>query len=406
MKKIVIIEPGSSALYIANAVKHLGYEPVILCSINEYSGEPKYALQKQGYYEVNAKSVDAILQCIEENKIDDIFGVISTADRFIVQACEVARKLDVNGMDPALLKLNNKADVVRFIPEHSPSTLVFNKDAIPFSQLKDLLGMSGAIVVKPASSAGAKGLFEVKTEEEIDCLIDFMKKEKQADVIDKDWLAQPVINGTLYSLEGFVVNGQVRYIGLSRRSRIKYTESQNHFPAENETQDSIYSELTAVLEKLVNVSGYKRGYFHSEILYDGQKAYLIDANFGRVGGGSIALQIAKSTGKSIEDVYAHVLETTFFPERLSHSTFYPKEKIKTLSILYGVEQASTFVELSLADITLCMHVQIAEKGKELKPVGMDNRSWIGFLIGTPDEVLREINLISIITDKGALKPVF
>ncbi len=406
MEKIIVIEPGSSALHITKAIRLLGYEPVVLCSLSEYSGEPRRYLQKNGYYEVDTKSIEPILQCIQENRIENIFGIISTADRFIVQSCNTAERLGIKGMDPALLKLNNKADVAKLIPEDSPSTLVFNRKNIPFHQLKKLLKLSGRIVIKPASSAGAKGLFELNSEEEIDHIVDFLKKEKQVDVLDKDWLAQPVINGTLYSLEGFVLNGKINYIGLSRRIRIKYTESQNSFPVEREIEAHIYSDLKATLKKLVKVSGYQRGYFHSEIVYDGQKAYLIDANFGRIGGGSIALQVARSTGKTIEEIYAHVIAATFLPESPIHTTCYPKNKVKTLSILYGVDQASTFIELILPESIRSQHVQLVDKGKALQPVGLDNRSWIGFLIGLPDEVLKDIQLISILTDKGTLLPVF
>ena len=185
-----------------------------------------------------------------------------------------------------------------------------------------------------------------------------MKKEKQVDVFNKDWLAQPVIDGTLFSLEGFVENGQIHYIGLSRRSRIKYTESQNFFPVEDEVEVATYTKLTRILENLVRLSCYHNGYFHSEILFDGAKAYLIDANFGRVGGSSVVLQIAKATGKTIEEIYTHVLETTFSLDRSNPQTFYPTTKQKTLSISYGVNQTSTFINLSLTSAIKSDHIQL------------------------------------------------
>jgi biotin carboxylase len=406
MKKIVILEPGSSAIYISNAIKQLGYEPIILCSIREYSGDQRRYLEKNVFYEVDANNVENIINCIYNNHIKDVFGVISTADRFIVQSIQTAAKLGVHGMDPALLKLNSKKEAINLISHDSPPTLIFNRYAIPFQQLKSMLQQSNALVIKPNASAGAKGLFEVTTEEEIDHIVDFMKKEKQVNVLDKDWLAQPVIEGTLYSLEGFLVHGQINYIGLSRRSRIKYTESQNHFPVENETDANIYSALIGVFEDLVRSSVYKNGYFHSEILYDGKKAYLIDANFGRVGGSSIVLQVAKSSDKTIEDIYTHVLETTFFPERSKTATFYPKVMKKTMSISYGVNQASTFLGLSIPTSIKSDHIQLVDIGKNLSPMGYDNRSRVGILVGKPEEVMYDIQTITIKTNKGILEPTF
>ncbi len=406
MQKIVIVEPGSSAIHIANAVRTLNYEPVILCSISEYGGDQKKYLQKHGYYEVCANKVDNIVQCINENKITNILGVISTADRFIPQAYKAAMSLGVKGMDPALLKLNNKAEVIRFIKEDSPPSIVFNKNAIPYTELKDMLKGTSALIFKPSLSAGAKGLFEIKTEKDVDNVYEFMKKEKEVQVLDQDWVAQPVINGVLYSLEGFVANEKINYIGLSRRTRIKYTETQNIFPVEDEIEPKIFSDFQKILGKLVKASGYKNGYFHSEIIFDGKRSFLIDANFGRIGGGSIAMQIAKSTGKSVEEIYAHVIDVTFFGNKKNHTYFYPKEKSKTLSILYGINKNSTLVEINLPNNIKSHHVRLADIGKYLNSVGYNNRSWIGILIGTPEDVLIEIEQISICTDNGVLKPVF
>ncbi len=405
MKKIIIIEPGSSMLYIIKAVKILGYIPIIFCSINEYAGDQKSFLEKQGYYEVNASTVDNIINCIQQNKIGDILGIISTADRFITQACKAAMLLGVKGMDPSLLKLNNKAEVIRLIAEDSPPSIIFNRTSIPYHDLNNMLKVSNALVFKPSMSAGAKGLFEIKKEEEINNIGELMRKEKQVNVIDQDWVAQPVIDGILYSLEGFVTNGKINTIGMSQRMRIKYTESQNIFPVD-ERNPEVFLILKRIVEDLIKTSGYKNGYLHSEAIFDGKKAFLIDANFGRIGGASVALQVALATGKKVEEIYAHVIDVTFFGDKEYHSQFYPKEKSNTLSIYYSVNKDATFLKLNLPENIKSDHVQVVDPGKRLKPAGNDNRSWVGILTGKPDDVTREIDLISVLTDCGPLKPVF
>lgn len=406
MKKIIIVEPGSGALHIAKAIKCLGFEPVILCSISEYDGMQKEYLLKNGYFEVDASVVENIIKCINVNSITDIFGVISTADRFIYQASQAAILLGVKGMDSALLKLNNKAEVIKFITNDSPPSIIFNKNDIPYDALTKMLSTAEALVIKPAMSAGAKGLFEVKTNNDIKNIIEFINKEKQVKVLDKDWVAQPVIQGTLYSLEGYVTDGEVNYIGVSKRSRIKYTETQNEFPFEDADNPHLISSLKHILEKLVAISGYRNGYFHSELINDGKNSLLIDANFGRVGGGPIATQIALSSGKTVDEIYGHVVNVTFFGNTKDNLNFYPTVKDKTFAVLYGVNCAETLKEIKLPDNLKSIHVQLVDVGKMLKPVGYDNRSWIGYLIGSPDEVKNEIDLITILTDKNVLSPVF
>lgn len=403
MSKVIIVEPGSSTVYIANAVRLLGYEPVILCTINEYSGDHKRYIQEHGYHEVNAQSADNIVQCILEHKINDVIGIISTADRFISQACKAAMILGVKSMDPALLKLNNKVEVQQLIKEDSPPSIIFNKDSIPYDALKSMLKQASAIVFKPSMSAGAKGLFEINSEQEIDNIYELMKREKEVKVLEQDWIAQTVINGTLYSLEGYVLDGKVNCIGLSRRNRIRYTESQNIFPVETENQKVFY-ELKRIVTNIVSASSYKNGYFHSEAIYNGEKAYLIDANFGRVGGATIALQIALACGKKVEEIYAHVIETTLFHN--NRKNFYPEEKLKTFSVYYSVDKDSKFIEINLPTDIKCNHILLADKGKYLKPAGTDNRSWVGILTGMPGEVQKEIEQITITTDCGILSPVY
>ncbi|AJC48732.1 hypothetical protein IB642_01350 [Allofrancisella guangzhouensis] len=232
-------------------------------------------------------------------------------------------------------------------------------------------------------------------------------KEKQVDVIDKEWLAQPFIKSDLCSLEGFVINNKVNYIGLSMRSRVGCTESQNIFPAESEVSTETYVLLTKALEKLVERSNYNKGYFHCEFLVHNKKIYLIDANFGRVGGGCIALQIAASIGRNVEEVYAHVLAVTFLLTDKVDETLYTRNKIKTLSILYGIDQEAKFIDLlRKKPYGKTQHIQLVRQGAILQPVGVNNRSWIGILIGEPDIVLEEIKFILIETNKGTLKPVF
>ena len=406
MKKIIIVEPGSGALHVISAVKMLGYEPIILCSINEYSGIAKEYLIENGFYEVDASQVDNIVTCIIENKIIDILGIISTADRFIYQATQAALILNIKGMDPSLLKLNNKAEVFHLIKNDSPPSLIFNKTNIPYEELNHLLKKWKAIVIKPVMSAGAKGLFEINNKQDITNIGYYLKNEKQIKVLDQDWIAQPVLEGTLYSLEGYVAEGIIHFIGISKRTRIKYTETQNEFPVDMKTDPNIVRSLKSVLRKLVKRSGYHNGYFHSEIIYAGERAYLIDANFGRIGGGSIATQVALSNQKTVAEIYSHVISITFFGNDAANQKFYPKEKLNTFAIMYGVDKAEIFREIAVATELKSLHTQFADAGKKLQPVGLNNRSWIGQLVGAPETVKIEIDAICIVTEQSRLKPVY
>jgi len=404
--KIIVVEPGSSAMYIAGAIKKLGYTPVILCSIKEYSGDQKNFLEKNGYYEVDAKEASNIVNCIAEKNITNICGMISTADRFIIPACSAAEKLGIRGMDKALLKLNDKAEVINLIKEYSPASIIFKAADIPYDKLNKMLEKSGEIMLKPSKAAGGKGLFELKNLEDIQNLDMLLKREQKINLFNQDLIAQSKIDGTLYSLEGFVVNGDINYIGLSRRTRIGNTETRNEFPIESEVSLKKCSGMTKIIEVLVNKSGYKNGYFHAEMISNSDNTLLIDANFGRVAGGGIALQIAHSNSITIEELYAHVIDVTLLDNQTYSRSFFDRDKSRTMVIHYNSECSAEFKQINIANTLKCQHIQVADRGKMLQPAGNNNGSWVGILVGNIDDVLSDIQNISIVTDRGVLKPVF
>ncbi|MDR0270822.1 hypothetical protein [Paenibacillus sp.] len=404
-KKIIVVEPGSSMMYISEAIKMLGYQPIVLASIKEYSGDQKSYLEKSGYYEVDAKSVDNIINCIEENQLTNIHGILSTADRYIIPACLAAERLGIKGMDPALLKLNNKIDVFNLIQEFSPSSIIINYKNIPWDELDEMLQKYGAIVVKPSKSAGGKGIIEIKSTDGLSTLNSFLINEKKVDLLNQDLIVQPKLEGTLYSVEGYVKDGVPIYIGLSKRTRIGCTESRNEFPTETYNPE-LFSKMKSIVEALIKRSSYCNGYFHAEFLADEHYTVLIDANFGRVGGGGIALQIAHSYGVPIEKLYSHVVDITLLENKIYNGSIYCGSRRDTMFIQYSTESSGVFENLETSEPLKSYHVQMAEKGKRLQPVGQNNNSLVGILVGDVKDVLLDITHITVHTDQGIFTPVY
>ena len=107
MKAILILDtPWVGAKYIPDAVRALGFRPIFLLDIEEYSGEPRKAIEACEYYKANANSIDDIRRAIAEHGfMSDVVAVTSLLDekrcqmnspltpRFLMQFKQSVKKL-------------------------------------------------------------------------------------------------------------------------------------------------------------------------------------------------------------------------------------------------------------------------------------------------------------------------
>ncbi|NJL25240.1 MAG: hypothetical protein HC902_08710 [Calothrix sp. SM1_5_4] len=148
------------------------------------------------------------------------------------------------------------------------------------------------------------------------------------------------------------------------------------------------------LEYLISRTGFQRGYFHVEFIVHSRGAAIIDANVGRLGGGSVGEQIADSFDLDPIDVYQHTIQCSIFPNALNVAP-YRSERVATLGVLYGVQTRGVFEELMLPANMNARHTQILDTGQLVPEMGLNNWAWIGILSGrTPnvEEAIRRVRI--------------
>jgi ATP-grasp domain len=431
MKRIVFLESSDIGVrYSGLAARRLGFEPLFICDLGRYQADTRRQLTEFQVIDLAVRGadlqagVDLILSELEklDGGLAQIAAVTTFADSRLTLACAVAERLGVAGLDPSVPFLKSKRHVQKLVPEASPETFEFSfvgeaDERELFPKLIDYLRKYQRVIVKPVDAAGALGLMDLTSEEEIRNIRDH---EKLRDLPERfwrgSWIAQAFVRGDLISVEGFARRGEIRILGVSLRKRIGATESASTFPVDRKLNSGMVNRAQRAVSDLIARSGFKNGYFHIEFITDGEKATLIDANVGRIGGGPVAEQIAIAYGVQPVEVFEHVLKTSLqlpmsFP---ADDVIYAKsiEKlIETHAVLYGLERGGVLRGIDLPPVAAAekssfYHTQLLSPGTQVSPMGRDDWSWIG-IISAPTAITNEAAAaIKITTDAGTFPAVF
>ena len=186
---------GSSwifAKYMSLACQILGYEPVFLGNMNFYSEEVQNSIKQCEYYQVDITSVDVMYNFIKSKKMENIVGVISSADTKLANSISLAKKLNVRHVDEAVILLGDKSSLSQLIPEFTPETIIINKTkVIPKESIVKLLKKKHKrLVLKPTKGSGAAGVKKISQVQDLDNLQNYMNE-----VSSDEWIIQHAIEG-------------------------------------------------------------------------------------------------------------------------------------------------------------------------------------------------------------------
>jgi hypothetical protein len=305
--------------------------------------------------------------------------------------------------------LKSKTFVAALVPEASPTTIGFQRHAVPHEALVELLGETGAIIVKPDAGAGAAGVFTIRSREELDAIDTRLARvvggaHAPRAVSGYELLAQAFVPGVLVSLEGFAAGGEVRVLGITDRQKIGATECRASFPIDDTLSTALRRRMDDAVRVLLSRAGFEDGYFHVEFIVDGERAWLIDANVGRLGGGPVGELLAFSFEVAPEDVYRHVLATSL--GRDDGGDPYARPRRRAASVLYGLREGGTLLGVDLPSPSGTRHTQILGAGARVTPMGTDDWSWVGILSGLPHDLARATASLRIRTAHGVETPCF
>lgn len=403
MKKIIFIDASHiSSPSAAKACENMGYEPVFILNPELYRGDILKDISCYTLYFEDTSRYENIIQCIQDNDISDVEAVMSLTDRAMRNAIQVALALDVKGPDLALLYLLQKEITSKLALEGSPETLSFNLTDFNPNKISQLLDRHGKLVVKPSEISASIGSFSIDLETNVNEIPRIIEETYSSNLAKGTWLAQQYIEGEFFSLEGYIENGDVNIVGATYRERHENTLTVAYFPGEKQIDPDSFAMAKEIISKVLVRSKLLNGYFHSEFLASGGKSYLIDANIGRIAGGSISQLIADSNSIPLSKVMEHVIRLTLFPNSLPLESPYKGNLIECMGVTYGAPESCKLGSIHIPECTKSKHVQLCNENDDLKKVGVDGSGWVGILTGSKVNVETDIVNIRIKTNSGEL----
>jgi hypothetical protein len=408
MKRLYVLEssvigPG----YLREAALRLELALTFLTGVSNQEGDALRQLVNGRFLQVDTLDIDALERLVRADADDQpIAGVVTFLDSRLEICAELCRRLDVRGIDPALCVIKSKTVVNELIPEYVPRSIGFHASDPPRDALRELLRSSRhGVIVKPALAAGGKGFRVVLDQAELEDVPSLVEWQLPAALRPEELVVQERLVGELVSLEGFVAGGELRFIGATGRRKLGNTESVFLFPYDDRISPTALGRAREAVASLVARSGFANGFFHSEVIVDGDDARLIDANFGRPGGANLVEVFSAALGVDPAEFYALVLSVDLYgrdPGIIDWSV----PPAASLGVAYGLPQRGRLFEVRGTGELASRHTLAQNLGAEVAAMGDSNWAWVGLLAGPRAPVLADLERLELRTDRGLVAPAW
>ena len=415
MKRVYFVESsvmGPAA--IREAARTLDLQVTFLSKITNQEGDALRQLLSGRLLQCdteNHRTIEALIAM--DTQRGDLAGVMTLLDSRLNVVAKVCASLSVGGVDPAVACLKSKANINVLVPEYVPQSIHIDVQADPYSKLADWMDQIEAetkahgFVVKPSFAAGAKGLRLLPPDADVGDMTQLMDAYLPAMLKPYDLVVQVCMPGELVSLEGFVANGQVTYLGVTGRRKIGHTEALFIFPYDREIDPHALARAQKAVVALVQRAAFNNGFFHSEFIVCDRDAWLIDANFGRPGGANIAEILSLAYGLTLPDFYRLVIAISLYgavPQDIRNRLDRPLPQ-EIWGAAYGLPDHSCLLDIQGLDCLRSRHTLAQNFGAMIDPMGSSNWAWVGLLAGTKDAVVSDLKQLRLHTSQGLVRPV-
>lgn len=307
MKRLMLLGGNRYQMPVIRAAHKFGYH-VITCDYLPDNIAHKYSDE---YCNISIIDKEAVLKAATELKIDGImsFG----CDPGVVSAAYVAEKMGLpfQCSYEAACILQDKGHFRQFLCGNgfnSPHAKRYEEKEAP---LKDIDFFQWPVIVKPADSAGSKGVTRVNTPEELPGAIDTaLNGAHNGAFIIEDFLT---FEGYHSSTDPFTIDGELMFITYSDQlfdpeADNPYTPAYIIWPST--MKEGYQEELTSEIQRLMHLLGMKTGIYNIETCVANGKPYIMEVS-PRGGGCKIAELQAMAYG--IDLIEAEVKKAVGLP---------------------------------------------------------------------------------------------
>lgn len=292
-KRLLILGGARYAVPVIEAARKLGIY-TITCDYLPENIAHKYSDE---YCNVSIIDKEAVLEAAKRLKVD---GVISFAcDPGVVTAAYVAEQMGLPSCGPyeSVCILQNKRLFRQFLTEHGFTVPVAKGYTSIGEALADVDLFNWPVIVKPADSAGSKGVTRVDDPDKLAESIRYALSFSHCDeFIIEDFLEK---EGFSSDTDSFSVDGELKFVSFSSQrfdesAENPYTPSAYSWPASISMEHQ--AELTGEIQRLLKLLKMRTSIYNIEVREcKNGKAYIMELS-PRGGGNRLAEMLRYATG--------------------------------------------------------------------------------------------------------------
>ncbi|MEV6963187.1 ATP-grasp domain-containing protein [Streptomyces sp. NPDC051207] len=224
-----------------------------------------------------------------------VAGVVAWSDAGVEPAARAARRLGLPGIAPEAARLARNKYLMRQALAGRPHVIPRFARVRTLSDAEQALRHAGLpAVLKPAAGSGSKGIFLLRTEEELAPAFAELARLTGADGDgifrhDRgDLVLEELLGGTEHSVEGFVHRGEVTVSGITDKTTTEPFRLELAHLHPSVLPAPALAAVHALTREVVTALGFDDCAFHLECMYDpGSGARLVEVA-ARAGGDFIA----------------------------------------------------------------------------------------------------------------------
>jgi biotin carboxylase len=314
-RTLLVLAASSHQVPIIERAKARGFRVV---TTDNVPSNPGHRLADRAH-SVDTTDAEGVLEIARAERIDGV--IASCTDVAVPTAALVASRLGLRGPSPeAAAVLCDKRRFRSWLVEQAlPAPMCLSPDAWPET--------GGAWVLKPERSSGSKGIFIVRSKEELAArLPETLSFSKRA-------LIEAFIPGEQLTCEGLLEGGTVVASWVTRRETASspYVATWGHRLPNRLDAQANAAVIGAVHDTFTRL-GLRDGPFDADVVWDGERAWILEAA-PRLGGNSISRLVKIASGVDlVDEVVSYAIGDSF--GRISGANLRP-----AAVVLLGVERA-------------------------------------------------------------------
>ncbi|MFI1767328.1 ATP-grasp domain-containing protein [Streptomyces sp. NPDC020800] len=302
MRTVVIVDPYSSGVMYAPAVRRAGFSPVAVCSDPPPAPQFTAAFRPQDFdARFRAEEgLDALLRALGRL---DVAAVLPGAESGVLLADHLAARLTPHlANDPALaLHRRHKGLMQQALARHglpvTPTLTVRHPDeAAPLLTAPPFAGED--LVVKPAAAVCTDGVTLVEGGRDWQAAVTALLGRRNAvGLVNEEVVVQRRLTGTEYVVNTFSHDGRHTVTDLCRYRKVA---NAGHFAVYQDVEFLPFAgpgheELVDYVRGALDALGFRFGPAHTEVMLTADGPRLIEVN-ARVAGSGMAAAAALATG--------------------------------------------------------------------------------------------------------------